>query len=83
VILRRDDTGSDKATEQYFIRATDGQILFGGPAPQIIGGVEFKNASTKMEGTIAQGIYVMGATSFTEGFCITTWSVRFLIALPT
>ena len=71
VILRRDDTGSDKATEQYFIRATDGQILFGGPAPQIIGGVEFKNASTKMEGTIAQGIYVMGATSFTEGFDMT------------
>lgn len=71
VILRRDDTGSDKATEQYFIRATDGQIIFGGPAPQIIGGVEFKNASTKMEGTIAQGIYVMGATSFTEGFDMT------------
>lgn len=71
VILRRDDTGSDKATEQYFIRATDGQIIFGGPVPQIIGGVEFKNASTKMEGTIAQGIYVMGATSFTEGFDMT------------
>ena len=71
VILRRDDTGSDKATEQYSIRATDGQIIFGGPAPQIIGGVEFKNASTKMEGTIAQGIYVMGATSFTEGFDMT------------
>lgn len=71
VILRRDDTGSDKATEQYFIRATDGLIIFGGPAPQIIGGVEFKNASTKMEGTIAQGIYVMGATSFTEGFDMT------------
>lgn len=71
VILRRDDTGSDKATEQYFIRATDGQIIFGRPAPQIIGGVEFKNASTKMEGTIAQGIYVMGATSFTEGFDMT------------
>lgn len=71
VILRRDDTGSDKATEQFFIRATDGQIIFGGPAPQIIGGVEFKNASTKMEGTIAQGIYVMGATSFTEGFDMT------------
>ena len=71
VILRRDDTGSDKATEQYFIRATDGQIIFGGPAPQIIGGVEFKNASTKMEGTIAQGIYVMGVTSFTEGFDMT------------
>lgn len=71
VILRRDDTGSGKATEQYFIRATDGQIIFGGPAPQIIGGVEFKNASTKMEGTIAQGIYVMGATSFTEGFDMT------------
>lgn len=71
VILRRDDTGSDNATEQYFIRATDGQIVFGGPAPQIIGGVEFKNASTKMEGTIAQGIYVMGAASFTEGFDMT------------
>lgn len=77
LILRRDDAfwkdrteDAKSETEQFFIRASDGEIIFGGPNTSIIGGVHFQNAYTEMSGDIAKGIYLTsgGAASFDEGF---------------
>ncbi len=77
MILRRDDAfwkdrteDAKSETEQFFIRASDGEIIFGGPNTSIIGGVHFQNAYTEMSGDIAKGIYLTsgGAASFDEGF---------------
>lgn len=77
LILRRDDAfwkdrteDAKSETEQFFIRASDGEIIFWGPNTSIIGGVHFQNAYTEMSGDIAKGIYLTsgGAASFDEGF---------------
>ena len=77
LILRRDDAfwkdrteDAKSETEQFFIRASDGEIIFGGPNTSIIGGVHFQNAYTEMSSDIAKGIYLTsgGAASFDEGF---------------